>query len=157
MRPATPDDMKWFKVAAKLNGEDVDDDLESRIMGAFEPCQEVLMLEDSNAKIGQKFGPVGVVGAFSNGYLYQPHVEWFPWATPKNKLRSSVMFFQKFRYRDLGIIRVHTIEPWVPFFKNLKKYVPLFYVAKIPNGDELQRGDDYIFYMKCRGAHGQCV
>lgn len=155
MRPATPDDVKWFKVTAKVLGEEITEDFDEKIQAAFSPCAEVLMLEDSNAKFGQKFGPIGIVGAISNGYLYQPHVEWFPWATHRNKLRASVMFFQKFRYRDLGVIRVHTIEPYVSFFKKLKKYVPLFYVARIPGGDELGRGDDFIFYMKCRGAHGR--
>ena len=154
MRPAKPDDMKWLKLATNLNGGEVTADFESLMEKRFAPFQEVLVLEDANAKFGQKFGPVGIVGALTNGYLYQPHVEWFPWATAKNKLRASVMFFQKFRYRDLGLIRVHTIEPYLRFFKNMKKYVPLFYVAKIPGGDELGRGDDYIFYMKCRG--GEC-
>jgi len=153
MRPATQDDVKWFKVAAKLSGQEVGEDFDKKIEELFSPYGEVLILEDENQKFGQRFGPIGVVGALTNGYLYQPHVEWFAWATNRNKLRSSVMFFQKFRYRDLGIIRVHTIEPYVSFFKKLKKYVPLFYVARIPGGDEMGRGDDFIFYMKCRGAH----
>jgi hypothetical protein len=155
MRPWTPEDAKWFKVAAKFSGQEIPDDFEAQLAQTLNPYQEVLVLEDSNRKFGQKFGPVGVVGALTNGYLYQPHVEWFPWATPKNKLRASVMFFQKFRYRDLGVIRVHTIEPYVSFFKKLKKYVPLFYVARIPGGDEFGRGDDFIFYMKCRGSDGR--
>ncbi len=69
-----------------------------------------------------------------------------------NRLRIAVSFFQKFRYRNLGVIRVHALEDAAKFFRRIKKYVPLFYVGKIPGGDREGRGDDHIFYMKCRGT-----
>ena len=129
-----------------------DEDFIPWVEHAFSVYQEVLILEDDNRRFGAGRGPVGIVGAKTNGYLYEPHVEWFEWATPKNKLRSSVAFFQKFRYRGLGVIRVHALKEAEGFFRRLKKYVPLFPVGRIPGGDELGRGDDFIFYMKCRSA-----
>ena len=132
--------------------EMTDEDFIPWVEHTFSMYQEVLIVEDDNEKFGAKRGPVCVVGAKTNGYLYEPHVEWFPWATSKNRLRSSVAFFQKFRYRALGVIRVHALADAEKFFRHLKKYVPLFPVGRIPGGDELGRGDDYIFYMKCRGA-----
>ena len=153
IRIAESDDLKWVKLSASLEGKTVDEAFEANILAALGQYQETMILEDENPRFGQKFGPVGIVAAFSTGHLYQPHVEWFAWATPRNKLRASVAFFQKFRYRELGTVRVHAIEPSLRFFKNLKKYVPLFYVGKVPGGDEWGRGDDFIFYMKCRGGH----
>jgi hypothetical protein len=132
--------------------EFTDEDFYPWIEHQFSMYQEVLIAEDDNGKFGQGRGPVGVIGAKTNGYLYEPHIEWFSWATPKNKIRVAVSFFQKFRYRALGVIRVHALEDSAPFFRRLKKYVPLFFVGKIPGGDERGRGDDFIFYMKCRGA-----
>jgi hypothetical protein len=147
------DDKIWVRVGQKLNGVVKDDEaFESELAEQMSPYQEVLIAEDDNARFGEKRGPVAVIVAKTNGYLYEPHVSWFPWATPKNRIRVSVSFFQKFRYRQLGVIRVHALEDAAGFFKRLKKYVPLFYVGKIPGGDEHGRGDDFIFYMKCRGS-----
>jgi hypothetical protein len=149
----TNEDKVWIRVGQKLNGlEMTDEEFEQMLLETFDPYQEVIVAEDENRRFGAKRGPVGIIVAKTNGYLYEPHVTWFPWANGKNKVRVAVSFFQKFRYRQLGVIRVHALEDAAGFFKRLKKYVPLFYVGKIPGGDEHGRGDDFIFYMKCRGA-----
>lgn len=149
----TVEDKVWIRVGQKIQGHTMtDEDFETHVVETLGPYQEVMIAEDENHKFGSKVGPVAIIVARSNGYLYEPHVSWFPWATPKNKVRVSVSFFQKFRYRQLGVIRVHALEGAAGFFKRLKKYVPLFYVGKIPGGDEHGRGDDYIFYLKCRGS-----
>lgn len=153
IRLAEESDIKWFFVAKKYLGEEVEADFKDHVHQALANYQETLVIEDRNQKFGKKFGPVGMVAGLTNGYLYQPHVEWFPWATSQNKLRGAVAFFQKFRYRNLGVIRVHS--PDQDFYKRLRKYVPLYYVGKVPSGDEFARGDDHIFFMKCRGAHGR--
>lgn len=153
MRPADSSDMKWLKAAKKFAGEEIEDTFDEYMIRTFAQYQEVMMLEDRNAKFSAGFGPVGIVAALTNGHLYQPHVEWFPWATARNKLRSAVMFFQKSRYRDLAIVRVHALDGAAPFYRRMKQYVPLYFAAKIPGGDEFGRGDDHIFYMKCRGTN----
>lgn len=147
------EDKVWIRVGQKLNGVIKDDEeFEAELVEKLSVYQEILIAEDDNARFGERRGPVAMIVAKTNGYIYEPHVMWFPWATPKNKLRCQVSFFQKFRYRQLGVIRVHALEDAAGFLKRLKKYVPLFYVGKIPGGDEHGRGDDYIFYMKCRGS-----
>lgn len=150
MRPAEQADLKWVMASRAYAGEDVDE-----FMAEFErhvaSYQEMVILEDYNGKFGDGYGPVGMVGAITNGYLYEPHVDWFSWATPKNKIRTAVMFFQKNRWRGIGVIRVHALQAATAFYRRLAKYVPLYYVGKIPGGDALGRGDDFIFYMKCRG------
>lgn len=151
IRPAGSADLKWFKVAKRLEHEDIEDTYEQYLIDTLSNYQEALVIEDSNHQFASKFGPVGFVGALTNGYVYEPHVEWFPWASSRNKVRGTVAFFQKFRYRDLGVVIVHALEP--DFFRRMKKYVPLYYVGKVPSGDPLARGDDHIFYMKCRGAY----
>ena len=136
-----------------MSGSDLlDEDFLPWVEHTFSAYQEVIILEDDNARFGAGRGPVGIVGAITNGYLFEPHVEWFEWATPRNKLRAAVAFFQKYRWKGLGVIRVHTLKESTPFFRRLKKYVPLFPVGRIPGGDSLGRGDDNIFYMKCRSA-----
>lgn len=153
IRPAVKDDAKWLRTALKIEGTELTDEEFANYLRLFDQYQEHLIIEDDNARYATKRGPVGMLGGITNGYLYEPHVNWFPWATGKNKLRGLVMFLQKWRYRKLGVVRVHTQDQ--RFFANMRKYVPLYKVGKIPCGDELGRGDDYIFYMKCRGAkHG---
>ena len=127
-----------------------DEEFEALIDRTFSQYSEVFVIEDRNIRFGSKFGPVGIIAALHTGHIYEPHAEWFPWATGKNKLRGIVAFLQKFRYRKLGVMVVHALVDSAQFFKRLKRYVPLFYVGKIPDGDVAGRGDDYLFYLRCK-------
>ena len=151
MRHAVDDDRKWLKASAKLAGEEIPTD--DFINAHLSQYQEVIILEDRHSMFKNTMGPVGFIAAATNGYIYEPHVEWFSWATPRNKLRCAVAFFQKFRYRKLGVVRVHCLRESANFFTRLKEYVPLYFAGKIPGGDKWGRGDDHIYFMKCRGAH----
>lgn len=157
MRPALEGDEKWLKTAITYKGDAIPEDFEEVLSAELEPYDEVAMLEDYNGSFASGFGPVGLLAGKTNGYMYEPHIEWFPWASPRNKFRATVMFLQKYRYRDIGIIVVHALEEAAPFFRRLKEYVPLFYVGKIPCGDELGRGDDYIFYLRCAKSYEQHI
>lgn len=150
LRPAVPDDLKWIKASYKFENKQIPSD--EWMLSRFAQYNEGIVGEDYHPMFESGFGPVGIVLAIANGHIYEPHVEWFSWATPKNKLRLGVAYFQKFRYRNLGVIRVHALQQSVKFFKRLNDYVPLNYVGKIPAGDKWGRGDDFIFYMKCRGS-----
>ena len=96
MREASPDDTVWIRVNQKLTGIELsDEDFATLIAKTFGQYQEIMVIEDRNKRFGAEFGPVGVVAAIVRGQNYEPHVEWFEWATPQNKLRGAVAFLQK--------------------------------------------------------------
>jgi len=151
IRPATKEDAVWIRLSEKMKGIDMTDEAFTELLDkTFSQYNEIVIIEDRNAKFGAKFGPIGIVAALGNGNLYEPHVEWFEWATDRNILRGAVAYFQKFRYRKIGTIVVHCLGDSARFFKRLKTYVPLHFVGKIPEGDSAGRGDDYIFYLMTR-------
>ena len=41
--------------------------------------------------------PVGIVGGIRKQEVLEPHVEWFPWATPRNKIETIVVFIEGMR------------------------------------------------------------
>ena len=103
--------------------------------------------EDRNQRFKGKYGPVGIIPAMYNGWTLEPHVQWFPWATTMNKIRSSVAFMMFARYSpDIGITEIRSLKEHADFFKGLKDYAPIYFIRKIPYGDI--RGDSYLFYIR---------
>jgi hypothetical protein len=103
------------------------------------------IVEDRNKEFNG-LGPVALVYAEHDSWILEPHVSFFPWATIRNKLRSTVAFFQWVRWQDIGVCLVKIIESSKPLFDRCQRYVPLFYVGKVVNGDP--RGDMHIFSIK---------
>lgn len=107
------------------------------------------VIEDKNSNFKDGYGPVGLLMAVYNGWEMEPHIEHFPWATTKNKLRSVVSFLQMMRYdKDVGIVNVYAVGKEKRFFKHITKYGVLNYAARIPHGDE--KGDRHIFWVRGR-------
>jgi len=151
IRKAEPGDEVWIRVNQKVLGiEMADEDFKTLMQNTFSQYDEVLIIEDTNHRFGTEFGPIGIIAAITKGSVYEPHAEWFAWASPRNILRGMVAYLQKSRYRPLGVLIVHCLSDSVVFFRRLKSYVPLNYVGKIPDGDPAGRGADYIFYQRCR-------
>ena len=71
--------------------------------------------------------PIGVVFAEYRfaGHGIEPHVEWFPWATPRNKLESAVAFLKEVgkQHKVFLYIRDEDLRLWehVWSYKVLKK------------------------------------
>lgn len=152
---ALPEDLwKWVRLSQLQEGKEyTDEEFMDWLEEQFATSHHVFMLSDRNSKFASGFGPIGVVAVTEEGtHVLLPHVEWFPWATTRNRLRASVQFFMKFRRKGQGIMRVHVSNDSEKFFKNLKKYVPLWPVGKIASGDRLGRGDDFIFSIKGHGS-----
>lgn len=111
------------------------------------------IIEDSNAQFNDKYGAIAMVCAVYNGWELEPHVNFFSWATPRNKLRAMVSFLQMMRYdKEVGIVNANSLEETKGFFHHVVKYGVLKYAAKVPNGDS--RGDRYMFYIRGRKDAG---
>ncbi len=107
---------------------------------------EIVIVEDDNKQYADQ-GPIGVVTILNNGWKIEPHVEFFPWATPRNKLRSVVGFMQWARSsRKIGCVMAYSLNESKPLFDRACTYGVLHYVGKISNGDP--RGDEYLFSVK---------
>lgn len=106
---------------------------------------EFLIAEDDNGALSKR-GPVAVVGISSDGWKLEPHVEFMAWATPKNKLRCTVAFFQMMVHRNIGVCFVKSLVSSKNLFDACMKYFSQYsfnYIGKIPAGDE--RGDEYLY------------
>jgi len=97
---------------------------------------ELLIAEDVNGDVGG-FGPVGIVRVHSDGWAVEPHVEFFPWATARNKLASTVAFLQMVRYKKIGVCNIYCLDDSVELMDKACAYGVLHRVGKIPNGSQL--------------------
>lgn len=99
--------------------------------------QEFLLVEKDNSAIA-------FVAAYFDGWKYEPHVEFFSWASKKDILRSSVEFFTELGKLDtIGVIVVKSLSKTSNLFSHVVKFGCLEFIGKMPNGD--YRGDEYIY------------
>lgn len=107
---------------------------------------EYLITEDRNSHYASGSGPVAMIWVGSDGWKVEPHCVFFPWATARNKIRSTVAFFQMVRYRKIGVCVVYSLENSKALFDKAMSYGVLHYVGKIQNGDP--RGDEYLYSVR---------
>lgn len=112
---------------------------------------DLYVVDDSNSEYDKR-GVIALIAVKNDGWKVEPHVEFFPWATKKNILRTVVAFFQMVRNsRKVGVCIIKSLKDSVNLLNHCIKYFPpgvLWKVGKIPNGDE--RGDEYLFSIKGR-------
>lgn len=107
---------------------------------------EAVIVEDDNKQYSGQ-GPIGIITIVSNDWKIEPHVEFFPWATPRNVLRTVVQFMQWARNsRKIGCVMAYSLEHTKHLFDKACEYGVLHYVGKIINGDP--RGDEYLYSVK---------
>jgi hypothetical protein len=144
-------DLKILWVSHSKNpfhGMDKDLTQEEFISNVIEILQttEVAIIEDENPQYS-KSGPIGILRIRDNGWKYEPHVEFFPWATKRNMLRSVVGGLQWARHsRKIGCVEVICGEKQKNLFDHACEYGVLHYVGKMVNGSP--DGDDYIYSVK---------
>ena len=114
-----------------------------------------LVSEDMSPAFEQ--GGIVAIGTMAfDGWKLEPHVEFMPWASARNKLTTAVAFFQKLRYdSDVGICIIHARGQTL--FDHAARYFPPGFirkVGKIPHGfpDE----DDYLYSVRGK-KHGRCI
>lgn len=148
-------DLQWLWAAHKFTSHEELSQEEFRevMFSHLEQYARVYISEDVNHKFTGNIGPVGMFGAYFDGWTLEPHVEFFPWATQRNMIKSIVGFlmFQRFQ-PDIGCIRIHCSEERRELFKRLSKYVPIRVGGKIAGGRP--DGPDFIFYVRGKRQHG---
>ena len=153
IRPCIYSDIRWMWVAAKRAGNDMTpEEFSNKAEPILAQADKIFILEDRNSEFQSGQGPVGVVLANYDGWSLCPHVEWFPWAATRNKLRCTVGFLQAMRYsNDIGSLKVYSTAEYHQWFKKLKRYVAISYAGKVPHGRF--DGDEHIFYLRGRKQH----
>lgn len=159
IRPAVYEDIRWLWVASRRSGtEESPEEFSRRIEPFLADCDRLWMLWDKNSEFESGDGPVGLVMANDDGWTLAPHVEWFAWATPRNKLRCTVGFLQSMRYTNgVGCIKIFSTAENAEWFKRLKRYTSIILAGRIPGGRP--SGEEYIFYLRGRkqGEHRQSI
>ena len=148
-----PNILKWVRVAKHIEGAGMDEeDFVDYMDGHMARYDEVWFIHDKHPKFEDGKGPMCIVGARVYGKNLEPHVDWFPWASPRNILRCAVSFFMLHRRKGQGNMVVYSLVKDRRFYDHLGDYVPLFPAGKIPDGDPLGRGDEYRYYIQGRGS-----
>lgn len=84
----------------------------------------VLDLGDSRVLIAKtkrgKREPVGLMIAGDKGWYYEPHVSWFSWASPRNKIETMLRYFTDRRH-DAVFVVISEYE-FKPFWELMARY-----------------------------------
>lgn len=79
-----------------------------------------------------------------DGWKYEPHVEFFTWATKKHILHSTIEFLIRLKRLDsIGVVVIKAMKQSVNLFDHVCKHNVLQFIGMIPKGD--YRGDEYIY------------
>lgn len=143
---------KWVRLANHLNNVEIDEEeFEDYIDSHVNKFDEVYFIHDKHPKFEEQEGPMGIVGVHIRGQNKEPHVDWFPWASPRNILRCAVSFFMLHRRKGQGNMIVFALDNAKRFYDHLGSYVPLFSAGKMIDGDPWGRGDEYRYYIQGKG------
>lgn len=134
-------DFRWLWAAYKKGGMDgipPDLDMDQFIAAAYghlEKFTEQFIVETDR--------PIGVIVTLTDGYKFEPHAIWFPWASPRNKLEGSLKFLGTERKDRLGIIYMDIEEK--RFLVQLTRYGVLRRVGTVKSFFE--PGRDAVFFQ----------
>lgn len=107
------------------------------------------IIDDDNDKFKSGRGQISLVGIKTDGWILEPVIFFFKWATEENILRASVAFFHMLRYKkDVGVCLVKAIENEKSLFEQMKDYGVLYYRGRIPYGHP--SGDLFLFSINGR-------
>jgi len=109
-------------------------------------------IEDAHRGFKAGRGLVALVSVTSNdGWLAQPVVDFFKWATPKHVLRAYVAFFQYFRnIRAPGVCMVLAHVQHKRLLDRMTEYGVLYFRGKIPFGSP--EGHMAIYSIDAKGT-----
>lgn len=119
--------LKWLWAAYRRGGfADAPKDLDAKDFEQW-AVAEIVQLDEGYLLSVDK--PVGLVLARLNDHRMEPHVWWFPWATPRNKLECAVKFLSSIRFKSLVMIPAAK-EDW-SFYEHLLRYGMMKVVGKV--------------------------
>jgi len=148
VRQTQDSDLRYLWAAYRLGfwADDVDAELSKE---AFqEKVIETLARADYDwiveARQNDNMRPVGVIlaHALPDGRRIEPHVDWFPWATPRNKLEGLAAFLREVSKRFKILVYVEEREQ--NFWERLKQYRLLRHGCKVI--DHFDRGEHAFFF-----------
>ncbi len=109
--------------------------------------REILIMEDESSAYPSGFGPIAFWTYKEDGWKYEPHAQYFHWATPRNKLRATVAAVQWLRYsRKVGVCVLYALKDSKSLMDHVAKYGVLQYVGMIIGGDK--RGNEYLYSIR---------
>lgn len=91
---------------------------------------------------GKSDKPLGMVAAFISGVTMEPHVFWFPWATPRNRLECALKWIVDMKSRFSLFLWVR--DPEWKLFEHLCKYGAIRAVGKYR---DFPGGGDAMLYQ----------
>jgi len=117
-----------------------------RILQAFAAHKSsALIVEQDHKYFRDRRGPVAVIWLDNYGWRIEPQVDFFFWASKRNRLAAVVSFLQMVRYsRDVGVCVVRTERKGVNFCDHvMEDYDLLRPYGQIPNAGP--HGKDYLY------------
>jgi len=112
----------------------------------FSRFQEHMIVEDY---VDGKLVPIALLVAVNNGWLLEPHVQYFSNASKRCKLRTYVAFTKRTKYRkDIGACLYRVPHDTMIMTNRLEQYGLIEYVGKIYNGQPT--GNEYLYSTKCK-------
>ncbi len=73
--------------------------------------------------------PIALLAMTYDGHIAKPHINWFPEATPRNKLEAIVKFFIEVKKTHLALFDVR--EEQAEFFRHVSRYGLLRAIGKV--------------------------
>lgn len=149
-----------FEMQDDLTQEEFTNEINLYLRSAY----NFIVIEDFSSIAGGEMAPVGFISEKFDGWMVEPHLDWFPWATKKNKLRGVVNYLRFLKQNtEYGCATIKCIKDDLSFFSKIKSYGVLHNLNQFGNGYELldevgkivggdPRGDVYLFSMMCSRA-----
>lgn len=104
------------------------------------------VVEDFHSGFKSGRGIIALIAIKTDGWVFEPSVMFFKWATKSHVLRASVSFFHLMRNKSPGVCLVRTLEKDFAYMKHMEKYGVLYLRGKIPAGSPL--GHVFIFSIE---------
>jgi len=98
----TDDDMKFLWASHKKTSDNPlsPQEFKEQYLKGFQTTYDTAWIFEAQTKKGMM--PIGVLYGMSAGaFLHVGDMEWFPWASTRNKLETMVNFFDKIRHEAL--------------------------------------------------------
>jgi hypothetical protein len=110
----------------------------------LQPFPLLWVIEDDCKHFKKGRGQIALVGLRSDGWTFEPHPFFFPWARRKNVVRAVVNFFHMmWSKKDVGVCLVRCGAEQAGFLNHMKKFGVLYQRGRIPLGSP--KGDVWIF------------
>lgn len=114
------------------------EDFVSRIEKEFSVYTQVWIVDDRNSSFSSGRGPTGLFLTNVMGFIVEPRVAWFKWATKRNMLRAVAAFLNMVKHSTkTGICLVRTTNGDRVMADHLKDYDLLHYLGRSTDNEYL--------------------